>query len=97
MKAIYINETGGTDVLTYGDRPEPEIAPGEILIRVGGSALNHLDLNLRAGNCRRFSAHPGLRPGRRGGADQPRRRHRPESRRPGAGGQPGEVRRHQPV
>ena len=31
MKAIYINETGGTDVLTYGDRPEPEIAPGEIL------------------------------------------------------------------
>ena len=51
MKAIYINETGGTDVLIYGDRPEPEIAPGEILIRVGGSALNHLDLNLRAGNC----------------------------------------------
>ena len=54
MKAIYINETGGTDVLIHGDRPEPEIAPGEILIRVGGSALNHLDLNLRAGNCRRF-------------------------------------------
>ena len=54
MKAVYINETGGTDVLTYGDRPDPEIAPGEILIRVGGSALNHLDLNLRAGNCNRF-------------------------------------------
>ena len=54
MKAVYINETGGTDVLTVGDRPEPEISPGEILLRVGASALNHLDLNLRANNCRRF-------------------------------------------
>ena len=31
MKAVYINETGSADVLTYGDRPDPEIAPGEIL------------------------------------------------------------------
>lgn len=54
MKAVYINETGGTDVLVYGDRPEPEISPGEVLLRVHASALNHLDLNLRAGNCRRF-------------------------------------------
>ncbi len=54
MKAVYINQTGGTDVLAYGDRPEPEISPGEILLRVRASALNHLDLNLRAGNCRRF-------------------------------------------
>ena len=54
MKAVYINQTGGADVLTYGDRPEPEISPGEILLRVRASALNHLDLNLRAGNCRRF-------------------------------------------
>ena len=54
MKAVYINQTGGADVLTYGDRPDPEISPGEILLRVRASALNHLDLNLRAGNCRRF-------------------------------------------
>ena len=54
MKAVYINEVGGPEALVYGDRPEPEIAPGEILLRVRASALNHLDLNLRAGNCRRF-------------------------------------------
>ena len=30
MKAVYINEHGGTDKLVYGDRPEPEVAPGEI-------------------------------------------------------------------
>ena len=51
MKAVYINATGGTDVFTYGDRPDPEIGPGEVLLRVGASALNHLDLNLRANNC----------------------------------------------
>ena len=71
MKAVYINETGGTDVLTVGDRPEPEISPGEILLRVGASALNHLDLNLRANNCRRFPHILGLRHRRRSNADQP--------------------------
>ena len=49
MRAVYITEHGGTDKLVYGDRPEPEIAPGEIMLRVRASALNHLDLNLRAG------------------------------------------------
>ena len=49
MKAVYITEHGGTDKLIYGDRLEPEIAPGEVMIRVRASALNHLDLNLRDG------------------------------------------------
>ena len=47
MKAVFINEHGGTDKLVYGDRPDPEPGPGEIMLRVGASALNHLDLNLR--------------------------------------------------
>ncbi|MQF95622.1 MAG: zinc-binding dehydrogenase [SAR202 cluster bacterium] len=49
MKAVYITEHGGTDKLVYGDRPEPEVGPGEVMLRVRASALNHLDLNLRAG------------------------------------------------
>jgi len=49
MKAVYITEHGGIDKLVYGDRPEPEVAPGEIMVRVRASALNHLDLNLRDG------------------------------------------------
>ena len=49
MKAVYISEHGGTDVLTHGDRPEPEIAPGEVMLRVRGSALNRLDIGMRAG------------------------------------------------
>lgn len=50
MKAVYINEFGGPEALIHGDRPEPEIAPGEVMLRVRASALNHLDLNLRAGS-----------------------------------------------
>ena len=49
MKAVYITEHGGIDKLIHGDRPEPEVAPGEVMLRVRASALNHLDLNLRAG------------------------------------------------
>ena len=49
MKAVFINEHGGTDKLVCGDRPEPEVGPGEVMLRVRASALNHLDLNLREG------------------------------------------------
>jgi NADPH:quinone reductase-like Zn-dependent oxidoreductase len=49
MKAIFINQTGGPEKLTYADRPEPEVEPGQVMLRVRASALNHLDLNLRAG------------------------------------------------
>ena len=40
MKAVYIAEPGG---------PDPEAGPGEVLIRVRGSAVNHADLAIRAG------------------------------------------------
>ena len=49
MKAVFINDHGGTDKLVYGDRPDPEVGPGEVMLRVRASALNHLDLNLREG------------------------------------------------
>ena len=49
MKAVYIDQHGGPEALTFGDRPEPEVGPGEVMLRVGGSALNHLDLGLRGG------------------------------------------------
>ena len=50
MKATFINQHGGPEALTYGDRPDPEVAPGEVMLRVRASALNHLDLNLRSGH-----------------------------------------------
>ena len=49
MKAIYISEPGGPDKLVYGDRPDPEAGPGEVVVRVHASAVNHADLAIRAG------------------------------------------------
>jgi NADPH2:quinone reductase len=49
LKAVYITEQGEPSVLTYGEQPDPQIPPGYVLIRVGATALNHLDLFTRAG------------------------------------------------
>jgi NADPH:quinone reductase-like Zn-dependent oxidoreductase len=49
MKAVYIAETGGPEKLIFGDRPDPQAGPGEVVIRVRATALNHADLSLRNG------------------------------------------------
>ena len=49
MKANYIEEQGGPEVLTYGDLPDPSPGPAEVVIRVRATALNHLDTFARAG------------------------------------------------
>ena len=49
MRAVYIESHGGPEVLTYGERPEPEIAPHEVKVRVRAAGLNRLDLYTREG------------------------------------------------
>jgi NADPH:quinone reductase-like Zn-dependent oxidoreductase len=49
MKAIRIHEDGGPEVLRYEDAPDPEPAPGEVLVRLRAASLNHLDLWVRKG------------------------------------------------
>lgn len=49
MKAIRFHSHGGVDVLRYEDAPDPELSPGEVLVRVRACALNHLDLWERRG------------------------------------------------
>ena len=50
MKATYFTQQGNPEVLTYGDMPDPKPGPGEVLVRVRASALNHLDVFRRAGS-----------------------------------------------
>ena len=50
MQAVYIEAHGGPEVLTFGERPEPEAAAGQIKVRVRATALNRLDLYTRAGD-----------------------------------------------
>jgi NADPH:quinone reductase-like Zn-dependent oxidoreductase len=49
MKAVRFHEHGGADVLRFEDAPDPELSPGEVLVRVRACALNHLDIWERRG------------------------------------------------
>jgi len=49
MKALYFDEHGELDVVKYGEVPDPEPGPGEVLIRVRACALNFLDVWVRRG------------------------------------------------
>lgn len=49
MKAVRIHEDGGPDVLVLEEAPDSVAGPGEVLIRVRASALNHLDIWIRKG------------------------------------------------
>jgi NADPH2:quinone reductase len=49
MKAAYITSTGTPDAITVGTLPDPVAGPGEAVIRVSASALNPIDLYIRAG------------------------------------------------
>jgi NADPH:quinone reductase len=56
MLAVVITRPGGPEVLATQHRPVPEPGPGEILVRVQGSALNRADLLQRRGS---YPAPPG--------------------------------------
>ena len=49
MKAAYIRQHGGLDVLEYGELPTPEPGASEVRVRVRACGLNHLDLWVRGG------------------------------------------------
>ena len=49
MKAIYIEDQGSTDVLTYGDRPDPIMKESEVLIAIKAASINRFDIYARSG------------------------------------------------
>jgi NADPH:quinone reductase-like Zn-dependent oxidoreductase len=49
MRAVRIHEDGGPEVLVLEEAPDPVPGPGEVLVRLRASALNHLDVWIRKG------------------------------------------------
>lgn len=49
MKAVRFHEFGGPDVLQYETVEDPVAGPGEVVVRVRGVGLNHLDVDIREG------------------------------------------------
>ncbi|MFC4587898.1 NADP-dependent oxidoreductase [Sphaerisporangium corydalis] len=49
MRSIAVRRFGGPEVLELIDTPVPDPGPGQIRVKVAGSALNPIDLSARAG------------------------------------------------
>jgi len=49
MLAVRIHADGGPEVLQLEEAPDPAAGPGEVLVRIRASALNHLDVWIRKG------------------------------------------------
>jgi len=49
MKAVYIEQNGGPEALIYGERPKPEPAAGEVLVKIATSGVNFIDTYHRTG------------------------------------------------
>jgi NADPH2:quinone reductase len=56
MRGILIRRYGGPEVLEYGELPDPEPGPGEVLIRVRVAGVNFTDVYQRTGT------YPGTLP-----------------------------------
>ncbi|MGY1661130.1 NAD(P)H-quinone oxidoreductase [Geodermatophilus sp. SYSU D00705] len=50
MRAVTLSGPGGPEVLEWGEVPDPELKPGEVLVDVVATAVNRADLLQRAGN-----------------------------------------------
>ena len=54
MKAILLTGNGGTDKLHYGEAPDPEPKPGEVVVDVHAASINGADPKVRLGQ---YSSH----------------------------------------
>jgi NADPH2:quinone reductase len=65
VKAVRVHEYGGPEALVYEDAPEPEMAPGDVLVQMQVIGINYSDTHYRRGS------YPGatlpLIPGHEGG------------------------------
>jgi NADPH2:quinone reductase len=49
MRAAYIEQTGPPEAIQVGELPRPSPGPGQVLVKVGATSLNPIDLYVRSG------------------------------------------------
>ena len=54
MKGVFYSRFGGSDVLEYGELPEPKLSQNAVLVRMKAAAINPADIMLQAGLGDRF-------------------------------------------
>jgi NADPH:quinone reductase-like Zn-dependent oxidoreductase len=55
MKAVYMEQTGGPEVLVYGDRPDPVPGDDQVLVDIHAASVNAADWKARAGGYGSYS------------------------------------------
>src|SRR3974390_1045415 len=54
MKAVRLFEFGGPDRLIYGDYPDPEVGPDDVLVKVMATSVSRWDVKYRTGEVPQF-------------------------------------------
>jgi NADPH2:quinone reductase len=49
MKAAFVQHTGPAHLIQYGDLPDPQVGPQDVLVKIGASAINPIDTYIRGG------------------------------------------------
>jgi NADPH2:quinone reductase len=49
MKAVFIEQTGGAEVLKFADQPKPEPGAGQALVKIAATGVNFIDTYHRTG------------------------------------------------
>ncbi|WP_072476520.1 zinc-binding dehydrogenase [Amycolatopsis australiensis] len=63
MRAVWLREFGGPEVLVPGDAPDPVPGPGQVLVEVAFANITFVETQFRAGRPGPFRAEPPLIPG----------------------------------
>ena len=50
MKAILLTGFGGTDMVHYGDVPDPVAGPGDVVVDIHAASVNAADYKMRLGS-----------------------------------------------
>ena len=58
MKAAYFERHGGPEVIRYGDLPDPEAGPGEVIVDIHAASVNGADCKVLAGRYSRITDFP---------------------------------------
>jgi NADPH:quinone reductase-like Zn-dependent oxidoreductase len=58
MKAAYIEQFGGPEVIKYGDLPDPSPGPGQIVVDVSAASVNGADWKVRANHYGQTQSFP---------------------------------------
>ena len=58
MKAAYFERHGGPEVIRYGDLPDPQAGPGEIVVDIHAASVNGADCKVLSGGYSRITDFP---------------------------------------